>query len=324
MGNAVIQTKEGNYVATGVTKSYDSGNADAWVVCVDSKGNQIWENRPLRCDSSANGFSVVETSDGHYVIAGDTTCGGSGGNDLFVIKIDSGGNATPSETKPSESQPSTGAMPPSAEDSKYFEITGGRSESVPIQINAVQMVQGELIIQRTGTINLIIADSSGKPIFQLIETSTQGSFYYRPGSGGQYYLVATNPDGGYIGTIGCTVKYSIVAAPDSVPLGSASGPNLTSPAPQPPPSSPVNVWIIVAVVVIMAIMIPFGARRARSSRGAAYYDDEDDDEEPEDVYIHRRTVRCPDCDGTGTVPSLYIPRARVKCRNCKGTGRLFD
>lgn len=92
----------------------------------------------------------------------------------------------------------------------------------------------------------------------------------------------------------------------------------------------VVVWVMYglawAVGMLVAIGVLFlfvlGGRRSRPTG----YDEESSYDEGgrEDIYIHRRTVRCEDCGGTGRVPSLYIPRASVKCRTCDGTGRLYD
>ena len=91
----------------------------------------------------------------------------------------------------------------------------------------------------------------------------------------------------------------------------------------------VALWIefgLTAAVFIVAMLIAavamLSGRRSRPDRTEYYVDDYDD--EPRDIYIHRRSVRCPRCGGSGTVPSLYIPRSRVRCPDCDGTGRLWD
>jgi len=82
----------------------------------------------------------------------------------------------------------------------------------------------------------------------------------------------------------------------------------------------VGTYVAIAVLTIMIL----GSTRRRRRRTYYHYDDDDDDGGSRDIYIHRRTVPCDNCGGTGRVPSLYIPRASVKCRACDGTGYLYD
>ena len=91
------------------------------------------------------------------------------------------------------------------------------------------------------------------------------------------------------------------------------------------------VWVMyglawaVGMLVVIGVLFLFvlGGRRSQRRPDIDYGEDYDEGGRT-DIYIHRRTVRCENCDGTGRVPSLYIPRATVKCRTCDGTGWLYD
>ena len=64
----VQQTEDRGYIVVGQTTSPNSG-VDAWLVKTDENGNQVWEMALGGNDSEA-AFSVQQTSDGGFIIAG--------------------------------------------------------------------------------------------------------------------------------------------------------------------------------------------------------------------------------------------------------------
>jgi hypothetical protein len=70
-GYSLVQTSDGGYVLAGITYSYGAGYTDFWLVKTDSSGNELWDKAYGGTDAD-HPYSVVQTSDGGYAIAGST------------------------------------------------------------------------------------------------------------------------------------------------------------------------------------------------------------------------------------------------------------
>ena len=88
---ALHQTADGGYILVSETLSFGAGNADVYLIKTDSLGNLIW-TRTYGGSSADYGYSVRQTTDGGYIIAGYTQSFGSGNTDVYLIKADSLGN----------------------------------------------------------------------------------------------------------------------------------------------------------------------------------------------------------------------------------------
>ncbi|MGC9308187.1 MAG: hypothetical protein ACP5FL_05345 [Thermoplasmatota archaeon] len=94
--DAVKQTSDGGYILTGQTDSYGSGRADVWLIKTDSHGNELW-NKTFGGTGFDAGTSIIQSSDGSYVIAG-TKDGFASISAVWLIKTDTNGNEIWSKT----------------------------------------------------------------------------------------------------------------------------------------------------------------------------------------------------------------------------------
>jgi len=89
-GRCIRQTADGGYVVTGDTQTYGAGSNDFWVIKCDSAGGIQWQ-KTYGGSADDGGQCIQQTSDGGYVVAGHTYSYGTGGCDMWVLKLDSAG-----------------------------------------------------------------------------------------------------------------------------------------------------------------------------------------------------------------------------------------
>ncbi len=163
-GRSVAQTSDEGYILTGYTSSSGAGNEDVYLVKTDSNGVESWSKTFGGADND-RGYSVAQTSDGGYIIAGETWSFGAGAMDVYLVKTDSNGIETWSKT--------------------YGGASSDRGYSV------VQTIDG----------GYIIAGYSGNDVY-LIKTDSSGTEAWSKTYGGgsiNYGLsVAQTSDGGFI------------------------------------------------------------------------------------------------------------------------------
>jgi len=102
---AVQQTSDGGYLLVGYTDSFGAGKEDAWLIKTDASGEtcdcsgdgNCYENeskwvKTLGGSGGDYAYSVQQTSDGGYILAGFTNSYGAGYDDVWLIKTAANGN----------------------------------------------------------------------------------------------------------------------------------------------------------------------------------------------------------------------------------------
>jgi len=91
IGQSIQQTSDGGYIVAGNTQSYGSGNPNFGIYKLDSNGNKVWF-KLYGGTSPDNPYSVQQTTDGGYTVAGHTESFSYGNRDFAIYKLNSSGN----------------------------------------------------------------------------------------------------------------------------------------------------------------------------------------------------------------------------------------
>ena len=88
---SLVQTEDGGYAMAGYILPYGSSYSDSWLVKTDSYGNKTWDKTYGASDRDSCAYSLVQTSDGGYALAGYSSV------DAWLIKTDAFGQMSFSE-----------------------------------------------------------------------------------------------------------------------------------------------------------------------------------------------------------------------------------
>lgn len=124
---ALIRTSDGGYMVAGTTRSFGVNPAagNFWLLKTDSNGDTLW-TRTIGGAAEEECFSVRQTRDGGYILAGRTGNILSAASDLYIVKTDASGNVEWSKTLGNPEDNDTGRDIIQTQDGGYV-LTGGRA-----------------------------------------------------------------------------------------------------------------------------------------------------------------------------------------------------
>jgi len=191
---SVQQTTDGGYIIAGTTASYGAGIWDFYLIKTDASGNEEWY-KTFGGSNYESAYSVQQTTDGGYIIAGDTASYGAGNWDCYLVKTDASGNTTWEKTFGGSSYES--------------------AHSVQQTTDGGYIIAGEK------------ASYGGGPWdFYLVKTDASGNTTWEKTFGGSEYeycySVQQTTDGGYI-IAGATASYATVSSDFYLVKTDASG-----------------------------------------------------------------------------------------------------
>lgn len=90
--NSVIELSDKSYVMAGYTRTSGISNDDAILVKINTSGSHLWTTRWYGSSSDQANQVIFTPSDNGFLMVGDTSSYGSGGQDAFIAKFDSSGS----------------------------------------------------------------------------------------------------------------------------------------------------------------------------------------------------------------------------------------
>ena len=196
---SLVETSDGGYAIAGLTEPYDSYKpraSDGWLVKTDTSGNMEWNVTYGGVGSDAF-RSLVETSDGGFVMAGIWNCPLDGfwfwnteffsyGGDGWLVKVDASGNVEWNMTYGDENN-DWASFYSVVEVSEGGYAVAGRNDDMDSWLVKVD-VDGNMEWNKTY--------ENFDPLwafYSVVETSDGG--YALSGSDGSFWLVKTNSSG---------------------------------------------------------------------------------------------------------------------------------
>jgi hypothetical protein len=89
-GYSVQQTSDGGYIIGGFTSSFGAGSYDVYLIKTNATGDTLW-TRTYGGTGDDGGYSVQQTQDGGYIVAGWNNSFGNGAQ-VYLVKTDASGD----------------------------------------------------------------------------------------------------------------------------------------------------------------------------------------------------------------------------------------
>ncbi len=188
VGYSIQQTDDDGYIVAGYSSSNDGdvtnnhGSVDYWVVKLDSLGTIQWQ-KCLGGSRDEEGYSIQQTADGGYIVAGSTyskdgdVTNNHGKSDYWVVKLDS-----------------TGTI-------QWQKCLGGTHDDEALSIQ--QTADGGYIVAGdSGSNDGDVTNNHGKTDYWIVKLDSTGIIQWQKCLGGSSYdealSIQQTADGGYI------------------------------------------------------------------------------------------------------------------------------
>ena len=194
-GRSVQQTADGGYIIAGTFDSSGTKNKQVYLVKTNANGGKLWA-KTYGGDSDDYGYSVQQTSDGGYIIAGSFESSGTKNKQVYLVKTNANGVKEWAKTYGGDGY-DYGQSVQQTDDGGYI-ITGAiASSSTSTKGFQVYLVKtnangGKLWENRYG--------GNGHDCGRSIQQTTDGGYIIAGetdsfGKDEQVYLIRTGPDG---------------------------------------------------------------------------------------------------------------------------------
>ncbi|MHA1979247.1 MAG: hypothetical protein ACW98I_20260 [Candidatus Hodarchaeales archaeon] len=208
----VIKTDDNGYIAAGRTESSGAGDSDAFIVKLDASGNLLWNKTFGGVDFEAI-REISDTTDGNFILTGETGSFGAGEKDLWLLKIDTDGNLLWNKTFGLADADWGTALVRSGDNifvtGFYHPILGATGELLLLKIDQ----DGNFLWNKTygfgRGFDIITVDNNGILIagltghdYTILRVDDQGNELWRKTYGGPLNdvsdIVISTPDGGFL------------------------------------------------------------------------------------------------------------------------------
>jgi len=90
IGASIIQTTDGGYAVAGSSGPLIGTDDNFYIIKFDANGTLQW-SKTVGGTNEDDAHSIIQTSDGGYAVAGNTSSFGAGLGDMYIIKLDANG-----------------------------------------------------------------------------------------------------------------------------------------------------------------------------------------------------------------------------------------
>ena len=84
--HSILRTSDGGYIAAGLTYSLGAGSSDCLILKINSVGDIEWQ-KAFKGNHADAAYSIQQTVDGGYIVAGETSSFGAGRYDFWILKL---------------------------------------------------------------------------------------------------------------------------------------------------------------------------------------------------------------------------------------------